>query len=150
MAPPAGAPAWIEIPAHSVPRAKAFYANLFNFTYRAPAPSPDPSCSPDHMAHIIFPGTREDDMSALSGGICKITSEEGETIMSHRGDEKDEVKHKRVTVYVYVESIDDVLKKVENEGGAVVKPKESEGDHGYCAVVRDPEGNWVGIYEARW
>jgi predicted enzyme related to lactoylglutathione lyase len=48
---------------------------------------------------------------------------------------------------VTVPSIDEYLKKVEAEGGQLVKPKGPILDIAYFAVVRDTEGNAIGLWE---
>jgi predicted enzyme related to lactoylglutathione lyase len=41
------------------------------------------------------------------------------------------------------------LGKVEPAGGKVVTPKTSIGEHGFCAVFEDSEGNRVGLHSAK-
>jgi uncharacterized protein len=45
--------------------------------------------------------------------------------------------------------LDAVLGRVANAGGAVVTPKTDIGEAGYFAVVRDSEGNLVGLHSER-
>lgn len=33
-------------------------------------------------------------------------------------------------------------------GGSVIRPKSSIGDHGFVAIVADPEGNMIGLHSA--
>lgn len=49
--------------------------------------------------------------------------------------------------YVEVESIDDVLGKVTDAGGAVVMEKTPISDTSWYAVFSDTEGNQMGLYE---
>jgi predicted enzyme related to lactoylglutathione lyase len=48
--------------------------------------------------------------------------------------------------YVYVESVDEALEKVTENGGAVVTALYPEGDL-RVAVFRDPAGNVVGVWQ---
>lgn len=35
-------------------------------------------------------------------------------------------------------------------GGVNVLPKTPQGENGWFANFKDPEGNWFGVYEANW
>ena len=48
---------------------------------------------------------------------------------------------------VEVDSIDDVLAKVEEAGGRVVTPKSAITDTSWWAVFADPDGNVIGLFE---
>jgi predicted enzyme related to lactoylglutathione lyase len=49
--------------------------------------------------------------------------------------------------YVEVDSIDDVLTKATDSGGAVVMEKTPISDTSWYAVISDTEGNQLGLYE---
>ena len=50
-------------------------------------------------------------------------------------------------VYLNVEGdLDGVLKRVPSAGGLVIKPRTAIGEHGFIAIVRDKEGNCVGLH----
>lgn len=50
-------------------------------------------------------------------------------------------------VYLNVEGdLDGVLKRIPTAGGSVVKPRTSIGEHGFIAIVKDTEGNGVGLH----
>ncbi len=51
-----------------------------------------------------------------------------------------------VLPYIYVDRIDDVVQRVVNQGGEIVKPPYPEGDL-RVATFRDPAGNLMGIWE---
>jgi hypothetical protein len=51
------------------------------------------------------------------------------------------------TVYVETRNIVALLKKARRLGGRTVQPKTEIPGHGWCAVLRDPDGNRVGLYE---
>ena len=46
-----------------------------------------------------------------------------------------------------VPSIDEYLKKIEAEGGQLIKPKGPILDTAFFAVVKDTEGNAIGLWE---
>ena len=52
-----------------------------------------------------------------------------------------------VTVYHFVESIEETQKHVEELGGKTMSGKEKEGDNGWYMFFLDLEGNRFGIYE---
>ena len=50
-------------------------------------------------------------------------------------------------VYLNVESdLDGVLQRAPANGGAVIKPRTSIGEHGFIGIIKDTEGNAVGIH----
>jgi predicted enzyme related to lactoylglutathione lyase len=48
--------------------------------------------------------------------------------------------------YIYVDRIDDVVQRVLNQGGEIVKAPYPEGDL-WVATFRDPAGNVIGIWQ---
>jgi predicted enzyme related to lactoylglutathione lyase len=50
--------------------------------------------------------------------------------------------------YITVDSIDDALAAAERTGGAITEAKSEIPGLGWFAVVTDPEGSEVGLYEA--
>ncbi len=53
-----------------------------------------------------------------------------------------------VVVYIVVESIDEILNRVEELGGKIIIPKTSQG-LAYRACFSDPSGNVFGLWEER-
>jgi predicted enzyme related to lactoylglutathione lyase len=49
--------------------------------------------------------------------------------------------------YVEVDSIDDIVAKLESAGGSVEQPKQPITETSWWAVIRDPDGNHVGLFE---
>ncbi|WP_040159441.1 VOC family protein [Nigerium massiliense] len=49
--------------------------------------------------------------------------------------------------YVEVDSIDDVLAKVEDAGGAVLMPRQPITETSGWAAITDPDGNVIGLFE---
>lgn len=53
-------------------------------------------------------------------------------------------------VYLNVEGdLDGVLARVEKAGGSVVKGRTSIGEHGFIGLIKDVEGNLVGLHSLR-
>lgn len=50
-------------------------------------------------------------------------------------------------IEINVQSIDDYLKKIEKAGGTTVLPKGPISDLGFFAVIKDTEGNTIGLWE---
>jgi uncharacterized protein len=53
-----------------------------------------------------------------------------------------------VLVYVAVPDLVDALARAERAGATVVQPKTQIGGMGWSAVLRDPEGNMLGLFES--
>lgn len=51
--------------------------------------------------------------------------------------------------YVEVDSIDEVLEKVQETGGRVTMDKTAISDTSWMAVFEDPDGNSLGLYEGQ-
>ena len=74
------------------------------------------------------------DLKSLGGGIVKVDEVVPGKYMANP------------SVYFYVSSIEEGLKRIEKAGGNVVAGKEAEGEHGWTASFKDTEGNVLGIY----
>jgi len=55
--------------------------------------------------------------------------------------------HAGVVPYIYVESVDETLQKIDAQGGHVVAPPYAEGDV-WVATFRDPAGNVLGVWQS--
>jgi len=49
--------------------------------------------------------------------------------------------------YVEVDSIDDVVAKAEATGGRLLQPKQNITEAAWWAVIADPDGNEIGLFE---
>jgi hypothetical protein len=50
-------------------------------------------------------------------------------------------------VYLNVEGdLEGVLSRIPSAGGSVLKPRTSIGEHGFIAILKDTEGNPVGLH----
>jgi uncharacterized protein len=112
-----------EIPADDVSRAKTFYEKTFGWTIKA-YPMPP---GQEYFAVMAKQGAEE----GINGGLMKRQNE-GQSF----------------TNYVTVKSIDAMSQAVQNNGGAILMPKqEIPGGMGWIAMFRDPEGNVMGLHQ---
>jgi predicted enzyme related to lactoylglutathione lyase len=107
----------IDIPVSDMERAKAFYSGLFGWQIQAPPGFED---YPMWQAPNKISG----------GGLAR--REDGLT---------------QPRSYVEVDSIDEALAKAEASGGQVVMPKSPISETSWYAVLADPDGNHLGLYE---
>ncbi len=75
--------------------------------------------------------TGKKDEPGIDGGLEKRTEGEPSTVNT-----------------IDVPSVDQYIKKVESNGGSVVRPKMAIPGVGWWACFKDPEGNMFGIMEA--
>jgi len=128
--PPEGSPCWIEIMSRDVEVCKKFYSALFPSWDFKPATD---EYKADAIAMYSFTQP-----SGLSGGIMKLPSD------CHREDQKMGVG---MTVYYFCESIEKTKARVHELGGSTCMEKTPQGDNGWYANFKDPEGNRFGVYE---
>jgi len=121
--------AYFEIPADNVDRAKHFYQTLLGWKI---APVKGPAMDREKMAAMEYNDITTGDAKEGTmnmGGMYK--RQMGETIKN----------------YVAVEDIDKVLANVEKLGGKIIMPKEMIRGVGLVAIIRDTEGNGIGIWK---
>lgn len=115
-----GAPViWFELWVSDVEGAKAFYAALFDWTYRT-------TVEYDPQYWLI-------DTGGEPGGAI-LPGEPGNTARSGS------------VVYVAVADLAETLAKVESLGGSVERGATSVGDGTSFAMIRDPYGTRVGVW----
>lgn len=114
---------WFEIPVTDIEKAKKFYEAIFSITME------DHLMGEDKMS--FFPS--ESGSGKASGSLVQSSN--------HRPSTEGTI------VYLNANpNMDEVLAKVENEGGQVAMPKMSIGENGHIAFIIDTEGNKVGIH----
>ena len=74
--------------------------------------------------------TGKKDKPGIDGGLSKRTDSEPSTVNT-----------------IDVPSVDQYIKKVESNGGSIVRPKMAVPGVGWMAYFKDPEGNMFGIME---
>ena len=107
----------IDIPVDDIGTAKSFYSTLFGWQISAPPGFED------------YPMWRAPNQIS-GGGLATRTAD-----------------FTQPRSYVEVDSIDATLAAVEGLGGAVLAPKSPISETSWFAVVRDPAGNSIGLYE---
>jgi uncharacterized protein len=117
-----------EIPVDDRERATAFYATVFDW---------DLQHFPE-MRYTIAGTVPVDDQQqptergAINGGLMERSDRTPNPVIT-----------------IGVDAIDDALKKVEAEGGAIITPRTPIEGMGAFAYFTDPEGNVMGLWETR-
>lgn len=115
---------WFEIPTQDISRAVRFYNRMLGV----------------EMATMDVMGCQ---MAMFPCGTGSV----GGALIKH-----EEAKPSASGTVVYFNGGDDLsvpLGKVEAAGGKVVMPKTSIGEHGFCAMFLDTEGNKVGLHSMK-
>jgi len=107
----------IDIPVSDIGRATAFYSAMFGW---------DIAEAPGFEGYPMWRAPNE-----ISGGG-----------LAPRSDDFTQPRS-----YVEVNSIDDALSRVVELGGSVAQPKQAIDANSWWAIVVDPDGNVVGLYE---
>lgn len=116
---------WFEIPTTDLDRASRFYEVMLGISLKR-----EHFASTDmHMA--VFQGKEESVRGALIA------------------DERRKPVADGALVYLHSPDLDASLARTEQAGGSVVMPKTDIGDPGFIALVRDTEGNVVGLHAPR-
>ena len=110
-----------DVPADDVPRARAFYSGLFDWTFTAPPGFPDFS--------LIETGDLEG-RPATGGGMGKRGSPD-----------------QRIMNYFGVPDIDEYASRVKRLGGSMVVQKTQVPGFGHLAICTDTEGNPFGLWQ---
>jgi predicted enzyme related to lactoylglutathione lyase len=122
---------WFEIYVDDMNRAKKFYGDVFGFAFED---TPAIEGSEDYKM-AFFPC--EPDGSGVSGALVQM----GGT----------RTKSESPTTLVYFPSEDCSIEaaKVEAAGGTVKEAKMALGEHGFCSICIDSEGNAFGIHSQK-
>jgi predicted enzyme related to lactoylglutathione lyase len=115
---------WIEIRARDTEKAKEFYENLFDWEVVRMETA-------DGSDYWIFDTGDEPRMQNIRRGAIWLRSDDADL---------------GVVVYVLVEDIETVLKKVADLGGEIVLPKTPQGS-AFKAYFTDLDGNLFGLWQ---
>jgi predicted enzyme related to lactoylglutathione lyase len=74
--------------------------------------------------------TGKENEPGIDGGLARRTEDEPSTVNT-----------------IDVSSLDEYIKKVESNGGMIIRPKQPVPGVGYIAYFKDPEGNIFGMME---
>ena len=116
---------WFELPTTDLARASAFYERLLAITLH------QEHFSGSDLRMAVFPGERESVRGALVADPRRKPAGDG------------------AIVYLNAPDLDASLARAEQAGGTVVMPKTDIGEPGFIAMVRDTEGNVVGLHAPR-
>lgn len=115
---------WFEIPVTDMSRAKSFYEEVFEIELSV------------------------NEMNGTTMGWFPFNHEApGATGTLIKGDHY-VPSHAGTMVYFSVTEIDEVIPRITAEGGKILNPKFSIGEHGFCAHFEDSEGNRIALHQA--
>ncbi|WP_114748705.1 VOC family protein [Pleomorphovibrio marinus] len=117
---------WVEIYVDDMPRAQKFYEDVLKVNM---VPMQTPGEFGD-LEMLSFPW--EEGGANISGALCKTSDFKpggGGTL-----------------VYFTCDDCATELSRVEEAGGQVLQEKFSIGDHGFCGIATDTEGNTIGFH----
>ncbi len=123
---------WFEIYVQDMARAKRFYETVLQVKLthlEAPAEAPPMP----GLEMWQFPW--EDNAAGATGALAKMDG------MDSGGSS--------VLVYFSCEDCADAAGRVEGAGGTLVQPKMSIGEYGFVAMVKDTEGNMIGLHSRK-
>jgi predicted enzyme related to lactoylglutathione lyase len=118
---------WFEIYVNDPPRAKKFYETMLDTKFEKL------STDDSHLEMLGFPM----DMETMGAGGALVKMEG--------------VEAGNNSVIVYFKSDDCSIeeKKVSSAGGVVFKPKFAIGKYGFISLVKDTEGNMIGLHSMK-
>ncbi len=120
---------WFEIYVEDMNRAAKFYETVLGLTAEA-LPMPDDG---SNMEMRAFPGEMEN--AGATGALVKMDGMSGGA--------------GGTIIYFVTEDCAVPEAKVEAAGGKVLQPKMSIGEHGFCSLVADTEGNTIGFHSMK-
>ncbi|UZD22902.1 VOC family protein [Algoriphagus halophytocola] len=116
---------WFEIYVENIDRAVSFYENVFEVSLEDMSDPSDPS-----ILMKCFPSDMEN--YGAAGALVKMDgvkpSSEGSI------------------VYFGCEDCKVLEKRVVDNGGYIIQPKMSIGEHGFVSLIKDTEGNSIGFH----
>ena len=113
-----------ELPADDVERARAFYANVFGWTYE------DEDYGPDLA--MVEPAGATGETGVIGGDIFTRSAEA--TVP---------------TIVISVDSIEDTFAQIEEAGGTRAGDIQTLPGQGRFAYFVDPEGNRIGVWDTK-
>jgi len=116
---------WFEIPTTDLERASRFYQDVLGASFK----HEHFAATDMHMA--VFQG----EMKSVRGALI--------------ADKRRKPAADGALVYLNARDLDASLARIEPAGGSVVLPKTDIGEPGFIALVRDTEGNVIGLHAPR-
>ena len=109
-----------EIPARNPANLSKFYAKVVGWKFS--------DSGMPNMKYLLIKTSKSSDLP--SGGMYK------------------KFGRSSPTTYVAVKDIDASVVKLKKNGGKVMVPKQAVPGMGWSVVAKDPEGNWLGFFQA--
>lgn len=122
-APKAGEIVWNELATTNVQAAKDFYGKMFGWQF-------EDKKMDDMNYTIIKMGDKE------FGGIWSIPAAQKNQIPPHW------------LSYILVDDVEKALEKARQNGATVIKPVQKAGDKGLFAVIKDPVGAHIALWQS--
>ncbi|GMA40353.1 VOC family protein [Mobilicoccus caccae] len=122
---PVGSPTWIDLSTNDIDGAKAFYAALFGWSFEDQG---------EDFGHYHYIRRGEDVVGGLMSTVG-MTCPEGGDLPNEWG------------VYLTVTDVEATLATAESAGGRVIVPAMPVGTSGTMAVVLDPAGAAIGMWQ---
>jgi predicted enzyme related to lactoylglutathione lyase len=122
---------WFEIYVNDLERAKKFYSQVLNLNIQD-MPTPGEAEGQMKMASFC---SFEEVGNGVSGALIEMA-----------GTKEGDGKMLNTIVYFPCEDCEIEQNRVEAAGGKIHQPKMSIGEHGFCAICVDSEGNFFGLY----
>jgi uncharacterized protein len=114
-----------EIPADDLEKMKEFYSKVFGWKLM----------DVPELSYVMIHTVETDEKGMLKGA--------GVNGGMYKRTERTQVPIN----YVWVESVDDYVAKIESSGGSVLAPKTHIPTIGFTAWIADPEGNPLGLIQ---
>lgn len=120
---------WVEIYVDDMPRAQKFYETVLAVSM-VPMPTPGEA---NGLEMLSFPWAEGE--ANISGALCKTN----------------EMKPGPGGTLIYFTCDDCAVEasRVEAAGGQVLQNKFQIGEHGFCAIATDTEGNTIGFHSMK-
>lgn len=122
---------WFEIYVKDLERASKFYSQVLGLNIR---PMSTPGEAEGQMRMASF-STMEESGNGVSGALIEMP-----------GTKEGDGKSVNTLVYFPCENCEVEQGRVESAGGSIHQPKMSIGEHGFCSICIDTEGNLFGLY----
>lgn len=120
--PTSGQFCWNELATSNVQAAKDFYGKMFGWKFYD-----------QNMGHMTYTMIKVNDKDI--GGIWAIPNEQQKQIPPHWMS------------YVLVENCDEAVAKASQHGAAIIKPATNVGECGRFAIITDPTGAHIALWE---
>ncbi len=123
---------WFEIYVKEINRAKKFYSDVLGKTF---SDMEAPGDAPQEMKMAFFNTADPTDQDSVCGALVEMP-----------GTKEGDGACVNTIVYFPCQDCSVEESRVEKAGGQVVSPKMSLGEHGFCSICIDTEGNSFGLY----